>query len=81
MAKYRVVYELIKQDIFFTEADSPKEAVHKVEHDLLRDPDAYDEWERGPYAEELPDDEIIDLEDGSPVSRYDCTKEDHDVEE
>ena len=75
--KYRVLYDSVQRDIYIIEAESPGEAVKKVEADLLLEPDDYEEIEIAPYAVEVEPDEIIDLEDGSPVSRYDVTKEDH----
>jgi len=56
MPKFKVCYDLVKRDIFYVEAESPSEAVRKVEADLLLEPDDYAEIELAPYAEEVDDD-------------------------
>ena len=54
--KYRVLYDSLQRDIFYVEAESPSEAVRKVEADLLLEPDDHEEIEIAPYAEEVDDD-------------------------
>jgi len=54
--KYHVLYDSLQRDIFYVEAESPSEAVRKVEADLLLEPDDHAEIEIAPYAEEVDDD-------------------------
>jgi hypothetical protein len=56
MPKYRVLYDSVQRDIYVVTAESPGEAVRKVEADLLLEPDDSEEWELDPYAEEVDDD-------------------------